>query len=99
MSLAIEQRPERLPLSVACKVLGLNRSSVYQRQRGLVGDKANRSRKNSVQPRALSEQERRDIRDTLHSEEYRNQPPAEVCISAHLDRSFQFIVTAYFGRS
>lgn len=78
MTLAIEQRPTRLPLSVACKVLGLNRSSVYQRQRGLVGDKANRCRKNSVQPRALSEQECRTISDTLHSEEYRNQPPAEV---------------------
>ena len=78
MTLAIRQRPERLPLSVACNVLGLNRSSVYQRQRGLVGDKANRCRKNSAQPRALSEQECRTISDTLHSEEYRNQPPAEV---------------------
>jgi len=78
VSLAIEQRPSRLPPSVACRVLGLNRSSVYQRRRGLVGEKANRSRKDSVQPRALSEQERQAMRDTLHSEEYRNQPPAEV---------------------
>ena len=78
MSLAIEQRPERLSLSVACQVLGLNRSSVYQRRRGLAGDKAKRCRKKAPQPRALSVQERQNVRDTLHSEEYRNQPPAEV---------------------
>ena len=78
MNLAIEQRPSRLPLSVACEVLGLNRSSVYLRKRGLVGEKANRCRKGSAQPRALSEQERQAMRDTLRSNEYRNQPPAEV---------------------
>jgi putative transposase len=78
VSLAIEQRPSRLPLSVACQVLGINRSSVYQRRRGLVGSKANRSRKDAPQPRALSVQERQDVRDTLRSEEYCNQPPAEV---------------------
>ena len=78
MSLAIEQRPSRLPLSVACRVLGLNRSSVYQRRRGLAGDKAKRCRKQAPQPRALSVQERQSVRDTLRSEAYRNQPPGEV---------------------
>lgn len=78
MTLAIEQRPERLPLSVACQVLGLNRSSVYLRKKGLVGDAARRSRKNSVQPRALSKQERQGVLDILNSDEYSNQPPAEV---------------------
>jgi putative transposase len=78
VNLAIEQRPSRLPLSVACQVLGLNRSSVYLRQRGLVGNKAKRCRKKSSQPRALSPQERQAVRDILRSEEYRDQPPAEV---------------------
>jgi putative transposase len=78
VNLAIEQRPRRLPLSVACKVLGLNRSSVYQRRRGLAGDKAKRCRKNSSQPRALSSDEQQAVLDMLGSEEYRNQPPAEV---------------------
>ena len=78
MSLAIEQRPSRLPLNVACQVLGLNRSSVYQRRRGLAGDKAKRCRKNSSQPRALSVEERQAVLDTLRSEEYCNQPPVEV---------------------
>jgi len=78
VSLAIGERPDRLPLSVACRVLGLNRSSVYQRRKGLVGDKALRCRKHSTQPRALSEKERASVRNTLHSDEYRNQPPLEV---------------------
>jgi putative transposase len=78
VNLAIEQRPSRLPLSVACHVLGLNRSCVYQRRRGLVGGQGNRSRKDAPQPRALSTQERQDMLETLRSEEYCNQPPAEV---------------------
>jgi len=78
VSLVIEHRPSRLPLSVTCKALGLNRSSVYQRRRGLGGDTAKRSRKTSLQPRALSEQERQNVRDILRSEAYCNQPPAEV---------------------
>jgi putative transposase len=78
VSLALEQRPKRLPMSVACKVLELNRSSVYLRKKGLAGNKANRCRKDSVQPRALSERERQRVLDTLHSDEYLDQPPAEV---------------------
>ena len=79
MSLAIAQRPKRLPMSVACRVLGLNRSSVYQRQRrSLVGKEAKRCRKDSIQPRVLSEQERQTMRDTLCSDEYCNQPLAKL---------------------
>lgn len=78
MSLAIEHRPDRLPMNLACQVLGLNRSSVYLRQKGLVGSKANRCRKDSIQPRALREEERQCVLDILNSEEHRNQPPAEV---------------------
>ena len=70
MSLAIEQRPRRLPLSLVCEVLELNRSSVYLRKHGFVGD-TNRCRKQSPQPRALSESERLDVLNTLHSEAYR----------------------------
>ncbi|MGQ7848810.1 hypothetical protein ACUNV4_30250 [Granulosicoccus sp. 3-233] len=79
MNLALEERPSRLPLSVACRALGLNRSSVYQRQKGLVGnDSTKRSRKNAPQPRALSEQECQGVLATLRSPEHSNQPPAEV---------------------
>ena len=51
---------------------------MYLRRHGLVGKKANRSRKESPQPRALSESERQDVLATLHSEQYCDQPPAEV---------------------
>ncbi|HFE38946.1 MAG TPA: IS3 family transposase [Gammaproteobacteria bacterium] len=79
MNTVIEQRPERLPMSAACQTLGLNRSSVYARRKRLNNETPpKRSRKASIQPRALSEQERQCIIATLHSESYRDQPPAEV---------------------
>ena len=79
MKLAIEQRPSRVPMSVACRVLGLNRSSVYLRRDGLVGqDSLKRCRRHSAQPRGLSAQERQHVLETLRSPEHQNQPPAEV---------------------
>ena len=66
-------------MSVACRALGLNRSSLYRRRRRAQGGiPLNRARKASVQPRALSRQEREWVIETLHSEPYRDQPPAEV---------------------
>ncbi len=79
MNTVIEQCPDRLPMSIACHALGLNRSSVYaRRKRADKEDPPQRSRKASVQPRALSEQECVVVVETLHSEPYRDQPPAEV---------------------
>lgn len=78
MILAIEQRPSRLALSVVCEVLGLNRSSVFQRRRGLVGNKAKRCRKTAYQPRALTPAEKECILAKLRSREYMNMTPAEV---------------------
>jgi putative transposase len=75
----IEHRPDRLPMSIACQALGLNRSSVYARhKRANNKTPSKQSRKNSVQPRALSKQERAHVIETLHSESYRDQPPAEI---------------------
>ncbi|MCF6283316.1 MAG: IS3 family transposase [Candidatus Polarisedimenticolaceae bacterium] len=79
MNTVIDQRPVRLPMSIACGALGLNRSSVYGRRKRAGRDcPPRRSRKESRQPRALSEQERKHVIETLHSEPYRDQPPAEV---------------------
>ena len=79
MNTVIEQCPDQLPMSVACRALGLNRSSLYRRRRRAQDDiPLNRARKASVQPRALSRQERAWVIETLHSEPYRDQPPAEV---------------------
>jgi putative transposase len=75
----IEQRPDRLPMSIACAALGLNRSSMYgRRKRAEHNQPPRRSRKESVQPRALSEHECEHVIETLHSAPYCDQPPAEV---------------------
>jgi putative transposase len=79
MNTVLTQRPERLPLARACYALGLNRSTVYAHQKRAANDEPlRRSRKLSVQPRALSAQERTAVVETLHSEPYYDQPPAEV---------------------
>ena len=79
MNTVIEQRPERLPMTLACEALGLNRSSVYERRKRAVdAPPPRRSRTKSVQPRALSERERAQVIETLHSVPYCDQPPAEV---------------------
>ncbi len=79
MNRVIRERPSRLPLTQACRVLGLNRSSVYARRRRLADKVApRRCRKGSRQPRALSAAERQHVLDTLHSDAFCDQPPAEV---------------------
>ena len=66
-------------MSAACRVLGLNRSSVLRRRAALVDPSPKRrSRKQTLQPRALSPLERDEVKDLLHSERYRNQTPAEI---------------------
>jgi len=81
MTLVLE-RPPGLPLAAACRALALNRSFVYAklRARSRTPEQiaASRSRRGCVQPRALSEQERNDIREVLYAEEHRDQPPAEI---------------------
>lgn len=65
----------------ACRVLGLNRGTVYARRRGGPSDEqraANYSRAHCPQPRALSPEERAQARGVLYSERYRDQPPHEV---------------------
>ncbi len=79
MTTIMEHRPDRLPMSTACLALNLNRSSVYARlKRKNNAIQANRSRKTSPQPRALSQQECQRVLETLNSSQYCDQPPAEV---------------------
>jgi len=79
MKAVLVQCPETLPLARACHVLGLNRSTVYVRQKRADNENPPRhSRKHSVQPRALSAQERATVIEMLHSAPYRDQPPTEV---------------------
>lgn len=81
MTAVLNERPDRAPLAIACRALGLNRSTVYARGRAPLDEAERarrRSRKGCPQPRALSEVERQQVRETLYSEAYREQPPAEV---------------------
>ena len=79
MNIALTERPARLPMVRACHVLELNRSTVFARRKRAANDlPVRRSRREAVQPRALSQQERATVTRILHSEEYCDQPPAEV---------------------
>ena len=59
MNAVLEQCPDRLPFTRACFVLGLNRSTAYaHRYRAANDEPPRRCRKNAIQPRALSSEER-----------------------------------------
>jgi len=65
---ALAERPAQVPRSRACAALGLSRTGTYPRERRRRGE----PREKPVQPRALSEQERQQIRDLAHSAQYRD---------------------------
>ena len=72
----LEHRDPVIPLQRACGALGLPRASVYRRLRprpatpSAVGVRAS--------PRALSQQERREVLAVLHNDRFIDQPPREV---------------------
>lgn len=81
MTAVIDQRPKRLPLATACRALGINRGTVYARQRESLDEaerERRRSRKATYQPRALSQGERDAAREVLYSDTYCDQPPTEI---------------------
>lgn len=79
MKAILEQRPARLPLAIACRSLGLNRGTVYAHQKRDRDERsAQTSRRDSVQPRALSPAQRQEVLDVLHSEQFCDQPPFAV---------------------
>jgi putative transposase len=60
----------------ACKSLGVSRASMYRHRGKTDGSKIPRQRK--APPRALSEPERQEVLDTLHSERFQDRAPLEV---------------------
>ncbi|MBL4702123.1 MAG: IS3 family transposase [Phycisphaeraceae bacterium] len=75
----IHDRPRRMPLRMACDALVVNRSTYYRRQRcAKQAHQARFSRTHSVQPRALKPFERQRVLNTLQSDLYQDQPPAQV---------------------
>jgi putative transposase len=73
---AAEQLAPSLGLSPACQALGVSRATLYRRRRRPTPPTPADPRPNS--PRALSTQERQIVLDTLHSERFVDQAPAEV---------------------
>lgn len=64
----LAERPAHVPRSRACAALGLSRTGTYPRARR----RRSEPQAAAVQPRALSEPERQQIRDLAHSDEYRD---------------------------
>ena len=79
MMTVLQDRLASLPLTRACEALCLNRSTVYAHQRRAANDETpNRCRQNSVQPKALTTEERETVVNTLNSGPFLDQPPKEV---------------------
>ena len=79
MNNVIALRPEQVSLKKACEVLCLNRSTAYQKaKRANAGQTAKTARKHAPQPRALTEDERTKVIETLGREIYQDQPPMEI---------------------
>ena len=85
MNVAESGLPPNVSERMACDVLAICRTTFARarREHHFCGPPkpANRSRKASVQPRALNPEERQRVVETLTSETYGNQPPAEVYFS------------------
>lgn len=71
----VEQRDAIVPLSAACHALGVNRASLYRSRRP---SRVPPERLRAPSPRRLDDAERQHILDTLHQQEFADQPPAEV---------------------
>lgn len=78
--MVLDERPAHVPFCKACDVLALNRSTVYARKRrgNALVDFGRRSRKHAPQPRALSPQERQQIRETANQPHYWDQTPYQI---------------------
>lgn len=79
MMMATKERAPAVGLAPVCRALGLPRSSMY---RLLQKDKVPPAeRKRPTPARALSKAERQEVLDELHSERFRDKPPAQVYAS------------------
>jgi len=72
----VEQRDSEVPLNAACAALDVSRASLYRSRQPAPAPAVSRPRAPS--PRRLREAERQHILDTLHLEEFADQPPPEV---------------------
>jgi len=79
MTTVLSERLSSLPLTRACRALGLNRSTVYAHQQRAANDEPpKRCRQNTVQPNALTADERATVVSTLNGDRFTDQSPKEV---------------------
>ena len=80
MNAVLTERPARLPLTQACRALGVPRSTVYARMgRAASGaTHAGQPKKPAKQPRALGAAERAEVTSLLASPRYRDQTPTQM---------------------
>lgn len=78
--MVLQERPAHVPFTAACSALGLNRSTVYARQRRghHIPDPEKRSRKQACQPRALSAAEREALVDRMNRPEFWDQTAYQI---------------------
>ncbi len=72
---AVEGVAPELGTASACRALGLSRASLYRKRSGM---DAEPRRPRPAPPRALAPSERQSVLDTLHSERFVDQAPAQV---------------------
>ncbi len=76
MKAAVEELAQEIPLAAACAAFGFARSSLYRlRQEPPPKDE---TAKSQAHHRALSESERTQVLDTLHSQRFQDSPPRQV---------------------
>ena len=75
MIAAVETLAPDVGTRAACEAIGVPRASLYRRRQPA---KAESEKQQKASPRALSEPERQEVLDTLHSERFRDQAPHEV---------------------
>jgi putative transposase len=73
---AVEELSPLVGTATACRSLGVSRATIYRRRRPAPPEPMATPRPKP--PRALSDQERREILDVLHSAPFVDQAPAEV---------------------
>ncbi len=75
MNAVLQVAPE-VGTATVCAAIGLPRATFYRYRR--VADHPCQAKPRPTPPRALSAEERRTVLDTLHSERFVDQAPAEV---------------------
>lgn len=73
---AVEILAPDVGIKPACKAFGISRAGLYRRR--AIGTAPKLMKKRPTSPRALSEPEKQEVLDTLHSERFQDRAPHEV---------------------